>query len=250
MDRDVFENQNLLRTQPLSFIPDLQARLASFEGNLLKKNGCNIMTNEGPAAVQEAIAALQQQQPLPALQWHEFLGKAAKDHVDDIGPKGGRGHTSTDGKSMSDRIAKYGEYKISSGENISFGQNSGRDVIIQLLVDDGVPSRGHRSNMLSTDFKFVGNHSGPHKSYNMLTVIDYVGGFVVPGEKEAREAAINAFMREPVDFEDMPADHRGHSTQISCSFCGEKAEKTVTCTVNMPNGSKKTLVKVIERLFP
>ena len=104
--------------------------------------------------------------------------------------------------------------------------------------------------MLSTDFKFAGNHSGPHTEYNMMTVIDYAGGFVKPGEKEAKAAAVDAFMSEDVDFEDMPADHRGYSTNIKASIEGEKVTKTVTCCVNLPDGSTKTLVKVVEKIIP
>ena len=48
---------------------------------------------------------------------------------------------------------------------------------MQLFVDDGVPSRGHRENMMRKEFKVAGNFSGPHKQYGCTTVINYAGGF-------------------------------------------------------------------------
>jgi uncharacterized protein YkwD len=38
-----------------------------------------------------------------------------------------------------------------------------RLVILQLIVDDGVPSRGHRTNCFKPDFALVGICSAPHK---------------------------------------------------------------------------------------
>lgn len=35
------------------------------------------------------------------------------------------------------------------GENLDFGNWSAVEIVIALLVDDGVPSRGHRANILS-----------------------------------------------------------------------------------------------------
>lgn len=37
------------------------------------------------------------------------------------------GHTGTDGSSMGDRIERYGEWNITIGENISYGQTTGED---------------------------------------------------------------------------------------------------------------------------
>ncbi len=77
---------------------------------------------------------------------------AAEDHVEDIGPAGILSHTGTDGSSPSERISRYIEWG-SSGENIAFGQRTGKDVVLDLIIDDGVPSRGHRDNIYNGGFE-------------------------------------------------------------------------------------------------
>lgn len=56
---------------------------------------------------------------------------------------------------------------------MSAGMHSGKDVVLQLLVDDGVASRGHRANMTNSGFEYVGIFTGNHSEYQTITIIDY-----------------------------------------------------------------------------
>ena len=38
------------------------------------------------------------------------------------------------------------------GENIAYGTTGGEAVVIALFIDDGVPSRGHRTNIFSNSY--------------------------------------------------------------------------------------------------
>ena len=49
---------------------------------------------------------------------------------------------------------------------------------MQLLVDDGVSSRGHRTNLMNPASKFSGVASGPHSRYNDMTCVTYAGSYV------------------------------------------------------------------------
>ena len=110
------------------------------------------------------------------LTYDERLTKAALDHINDIGPKSILSHDSSDGKTVSDRIERYCEWEGICEENIDFGSKTAVDVIVFLLVDDGMEGRPHRKNMLSNEIKYVGIASGEHKGTGVMTVIDYVGG--------------------------------------------------------------------------
>lgn len=105
------------------------------------------------------------QAPLPALSWSDVLWNACRVHVLDQGPLGTTGHTGSDGSSFSDRIARFGTVVGASGENLGYGDFSPIEQVLSLLIDDGVPSRGHRTNLFSPNFTQIGNYIGPHKRY-------------------------------------------------------------------------------------
>lgn len=79
---------------------------------------------------------------------------------------------------MSQRLDMFGEWRVTCGENISYGCDKATEICIQLIVDDGVPSRGHRTNFFKSEFKVMGSFSGPHKSYGNMTTLDYAGGYI------------------------------------------------------------------------
>ena len=105
------------------------------------------------------------------------MNLACKDHVEDIGPRGVTSHVSIDGSSFFDRIEKYGQWETTAGENIMFGSGNGDYVIMMLLIDDGVHSRGHRTNIFNGAFGVCGIATGPHTVYTTLSVITYAGSY-------------------------------------------------------------------------
>ena len=60
VDKAVLVATNKIRTNPTSFVAKLQQRVTEFSGNVWRPAGSNIgiVTNEGVAAVNEAIAFL------------------------------------------------------------------------------------------------------------------------------------------------------------------------------------------------
>ena len=77
---------------------------------------------------------------------------------------------------MSDRLKKYGDLNSSAGENIAYGTKGGKDIVLQLIIDDGVASRGHRTNIFNANFKYLGSWSSSHLTYGSESVIDYASG--------------------------------------------------------------------------
>jgi len=55
-------------------------------------------------------------------------------------------------------------------------------VVLQLLIDDGVPSRGHRTNIFDASFIETGIASGPHKVYEMMSTLNYASNFTPNGQ--------------------------------------------------------------------
>lgn len=71
---------------------------------------------------------------------------------------------------MSARLGRFGQFSGYCGENISYGMHTALDVVVQLIVDDGVPSRGHRHNLFNPNFKVCGVATGMHKQYKAMAV--------------------------------------------------------------------------------
>lgn len=61
------------------------------------------------------------------------------------------------------------------GENCEYGSKSAEDIVFNLLIDEGVPSLGHRKNIFSREFNRVGISRKRHKDYVYNTVMDFKG---------------------------------------------------------------------------
>jgi uncharacterized protein YkwD len=176
--RDVAAETNLLRRDPASYVRYLEALLPRFDGFVLERPGrAFLRTEEGATAVREAIAALRAARPVEPLQWSPGLARAASDHVRDQGPSGGTEHEGTDGSDPAGRIERYGQWRGAVAENIAFGENPAREVVLQLLIDDGVPARGHREALLDPEWSVSGVACGRHRDYGQMCVMDYAVGF-------------------------------------------------------------------------
>ncbi len=177
--RQVFDEQNLARTNPKEYAKKVVKVLSYFKGNVIHfpGNPVGLMTNEGPSAYKEAIAFLNKQTALPALKWSPGLAQAAAEHCSDIGPGGIVGHGGTDGSSPHERMERHGRVNSTSGENISFGSGTAESVVMGLIVDDGVHPRGHRANIYSTGFGVCGVGTASHASYRVSCTLDYADAF-------------------------------------------------------------------------
>ena len=59
------------------------------------------------------------------------------------------------------------------GENCSYGFGQAIDIVLSLMIDEGITDVGHRKNILSEQFNSVGVAIRPHKSYRVNCVIDF-----------------------------------------------------------------------------
>lgn len=184
-ERALLDEHNAARTDPAAYAAHIEALLPHFDGSVLRRPGSRVglQTNEGATAVREAVRALRQQSPLPPLEWADGLWRAARDHALDQGPRGATGHVGSDGSSMDARIRRYGVWSVTAAENIDYGSANARDVLISLIVDDGVPSRGHRRNIFNPNLRVMGGACGVHTRYRSMCVMDYAGGFTPSSQK-------------------------------------------------------------------
>ena len=178
-ENEVVRELNEARQYPAKFAGYLKERKPHYrQDNSLAMPGFSVYsTQEGVKAVDEAIVFLEKTKPIPTLQAARGISLAAADHAEDIGPKGAVEHAGTDKSQPADRMARYGTWKKNCAENISAGWSDPRQIVLQLIIDDGVADRGHRKNIFEADYRVVGVAIRPHKQYKIVCVMDFAGAY-------------------------------------------------------------------------
>ena len=134
-------------------------------------------TREGKKAWQEAIDVLNEDRRPKALKWAEGMAAAAQDHCDWMKANNKFSHTGEDGKGPSARLWEYGTFR-GWGENLSAGMRTGKDAQLQLFIDDGVTSRGHRINILNWGSTHTGIAACEFPGYGTAMVVTFATDWV------------------------------------------------------------------------
>lgn len=114
------------------------------------------------------ISDLKKVKGLGVLQPAEDLYYAAREHAVSSGKKGTTGH-----QKFSSRIKKHAPGNNPYGENCSYGFNDALNIVMQLLIDEGISNKGHRKNILHKSYNRVGVSIQKHKKYNYNCVMDF-----------------------------------------------------------------------------
>jgi hypothetical protein len=178
IEKDIILELNKVRSDPQKYAElYIKPMLQYFDGYMYLEPGKKEKTtSEGIISTEECYIALSGMQGIPILIPEEGLSLGAEDHVKDQGPVGITGHTGTDRSNPAVRVMRYGTGNY-IGENISYGPNRADEIVIGLLIDDGVPDRGHRRSIMNKEFTQAGIATGTHKRYGTMCVIEYANNY-------------------------------------------------------------------------
>lgn len=183
-EREMVYEINRLRSNPASYLPyiepmlkDAKKRLQQYgrgERNysltyrLVNKDGSDRKsvdttwhyTNEEYVKALSTLAdELKKSKKLSVLLPDSGIYAAAKKHAEDNNAYNWKLlHTGSDGSLPWDRIRQFSPAMRFGNENIagSTGKPTPRDIIIQLLIDAGIPGYGHRANLLNPQWTHTG----------------------------------------------------------------------------------------------
>ena len=176
----VLAELNAARAHPADYADALRRYRSYYQDNLVKLPGdpIGVRTFEGVAAVDEAIAYVAARPPMPPLKPNADLARAAARFAAESGSAGLTGHVNGSGEGLGQRLRAAGVWAGAEAEDIALGMDTAEAVARQLIIDDGVPGRGHRTAIFDPGLEYAGVACAPHRLYRRLCVIDFAGELV------------------------------------------------------------------------
>lgn len=126
-------------------------------------------TGSNSKFVKSLLKTLESTKSMQALTPSKSLYTIAKDHAIDFGKQGKTGHGN-----FKKRFQKYfNNCECTVGENCYYGRAKPLDIVIGLLIDEGINDLSHRKNLLNPEYKNIGVYIGPHKVFKKSCVADF-----------------------------------------------------------------------------
>ncbi len=152
---EMINELNLVRTNPKGYVTYVENYIKEQEA--LKKDlisGQEFIEDEIKTA-KELIKILKKTPKMNTLTPHKAVYKAAKLHGRELNKTGKIEHQSVNGDMPWTRILRQSSELKDGSENLVGGPSNVRESVMVLLVDSGIPNRGHRKNILNPEWKYV-----------------------------------------------------------------------------------------------
>lgn len=180
LDAQLVAEMSFARTRPQDYIAGLVAYRATIDGRYALKTvesaqgryTIRTRLSEGVSAVDKAIVFLKKQPPIPPMAADARLQAAARRFAEEQAQTGKWGHVAADGRDLGDRIAEDGTRRNYNAETIMYGKSSAHDIVMHLIIDDGVSDRSHRDVIFDPLLTLVGSSCRPHPKW-MICVSEY-----------------------------------------------------------------------------
>lgn len=157
-EKQMIDEVNLLRQNPSGYIPFVEEYIKSMEDEIKNDPSMSAMYSEELSTAYELIDVLKVTDPLSTLRPHEGVYDAAKAHGEDLRKNTQFGHVGSDGSYPWDRITKFAPDLNDGNENLVGGPYEIRQAVLLLLVDSGIPDRGHRKTLLNPHWNYIACH--------------------------------------------------------------------------------------------
>ncbi len=155
-EKEVIYILNLIRTYPALFAKTVLKKYPALSGNGYLAGDTYYF--------QSLVDTLLTLAPKQMLSSDNACFLSAKAHAYQSGITGYVGHE----RKTNDAKLKKHYY----GECCDYGREDPLDIVLSLLIDEGIPSLGHRTVLLS-DYAKIGVSIQPHKKYGTNAVLDF-----------------------------------------------------------------------------
>lgn len=151
--KQIIAELNRVRTNPQGYADWLESQKQYYQGMIVTLPGeQSLRTNRGLRTLNEAIAFVRSQQPVPALSDSEDLLTNAQEQV----------------------TAIINQQKIDHHtNNLVYNRLTPKAIVMQLVVDDGFPDRRHRLAVFQEDYQHTGIVCQKVEIYQQICAIAY-----------------------------------------------------------------------------
>lgn len=136
------------------------------------KNYLDTAPIEQTAYLNSLLEELNTVTPMDLLNPQYDLFQVAKKHATEMGINGKTGHISLNGDTYESRAADLIYRYKKAMENCQYGYNDALSIVIDLLIDEDIPTLSHRKSLLDKEVKFIGTAIRKHKVYRYNCVIE------------------------------------------------------------------------------
>jgi hypothetical protein len=149
LEPEILSEINRVRTTPQDYARWLEQQRQYYDGIWLRLPGEKpVRTNRGRQALEEAIAALKQQKPLPPLKNSSQTAAAATSELENFA-------------------------HANNIQYFSYGKKTASGIVMDLVVDELFPDRRRRQNLLSPEAEDTGVVCKPDPRYAKVCAIAY-----------------------------------------------------------------------------
>ena len=152
-----------------------EGKEAIFYANLARINGAKFVSTILIEYLKDTskyelslLKTLSSQKNMEPLRNGLLLTSMAKSYARYTGKRGLVGHIN-----FNRRFSLLIRMKKTVGENCTYGRTTGLSALMSLLIDEDIPSLGHRKNILSKDFKNVGVAFHEHTKFGVNAVMEF-----------------------------------------------------------------------------
>jgi hypothetical protein len=171
MEREIIVYLNDVRTSPEKYADHLKDLKERPGWPARPESETPSAGSKVPTGMDETVLSLQDREPPLPFKVSKGLSLAARNLVQDLGPKGLRGHEGSDRSSPFERMNKYGQWEGKTVEILTYGYKDADALVTGMLADRSPTGREDRNSLFDKDYLIAGVSCATHKTYRTMCAI-------------------------------------------------------------------------------
>ena len=249
IEEEIYRLLNNLRKDPDSFVDHVRDRKDCFDNEYYTEStGQKFKSESGVAHYEKCIVYLDAHEGSRELILSKELSNCAREHCEYLCKSGKFDHESSGKKNLDQRIKQYGNWRGCAGECVCLESSSALDVVLGLLIDDGVRNTENRNHLMNDEYHIVGiAFRTNHKVHQACAVLIFASVFQ-PLDRYSPDMVSpdNYFPHMPEELKKMGDNVKQMKIELETLISSNSMKNTYKVTHEFEDGSTKTFEKSYE----